>query len=359
MKISSYMNNINSIMGKNEAKVQKEKNQAKGKTVTEQSAKLSISREGMEHYRSHIQQNGQETYDELLWRRELLKSGKISDIDYGYEISKKATQRNKEAASASGNALSMEEKAKGYAAAYKELQDEILQGYESGTLEVYVADENGIRKLTREEELSNLDAAYQKTMEDFVTRETTSQHARGIIGKELDKISQITARSGKDVLGITKGDKENSYIVHFSDSAMVSRAVARGTITVNGVEIKLTEEMKKQLLKVDKEAKADREKAYHDYVMQHDMAVAEQQGEAWRKALGEMPESLKLLLKVYNPENAPESSEKQNGQETTGEGVSWSQFEWNTYDTQMAVTFEDADTVKTGDIFKGIHQING
>ena len=29
-------------------------------------------------------------------------------------------------------------------------------------------------------------------------------------------------------MGITKGDKENSYIVHFSDSAMVSRAVARG-----------------------------------------------------------------------------------------------------------------------------------
>ena len=38
---------------------------------------------------------------------------------------------------------------------------------------------------------------------------------------------KITATSGKDVLGITKGDKENSYIVHFSDSAMVSRAVAR------------------------------------------------------------------------------------------------------------------------------------
>ena len=40
---------------------------------------------------------------------------------------------------------------------------------------------------------------------------------------------KITATSGKDVLGITKGDKENSYIVHFSDSAMVSRAVARGS----------------------------------------------------------------------------------------------------------------------------------
>ena len=95
---------------------------------------------------------------------------------------------------------------------------------------------------------------------------------------------KITATSGKDVLGITKGDKENSYIVHFSDSAMVSRAVARGYVTVNGKEVELTEDTKRQLLKVDKEASAAREKAYQDYVMQYEMAVAKQQSEAWRKA---------------------------------------------------------------------------
>ena len=42
--------------------------------------------------------------------------------------------------------------------------------------------------------------------------------------KKVCEQEKITATSGKDVLGITKGDKENSYIVHFSDSAMVSRA---------------------------------------------------------------------------------------------------------------------------------------
>ena len=47
--------------------------------------------------------------------------------------------------------------------------------------------------------------------------------------KKVCEQEKITATSGKDVLGITKGDKENSYIVHFSDSAMVSRAVARGS----------------------------------------------------------------------------------------------------------------------------------
>ena len=125
---------------------------------------------------------------------------------------------------------------------------------------------------------------------------------------------KITATSGKDVLGITKGDKENSYIVHFSDSAMVSRAVARGYVTVNGKEVELTEDTKQQLLKTDKEASAAREKAYQDYVMQHEMAVAKQQSEAWRKALDGVPDSLRMLLEINNTENVPEYSEKQKKQ---------------------------------------------
>lgn len=189
------MNNTNLIVEKNNVKVQKENKQTNEKHTTEQSVKLSISNEGMEYYRNCIQQNRQETYDDVLQRRELLKSEKIRDIDYGYEISKKAAELNKDAANAGQNALSTTDRANGYVAAYAELYDEIVQGYESGTREIYVTDENGTHKLTKDEELSNLDAAYKKTVDDFVTMETTNQHARGIIGEEMNKISKITTRS--------------------------------------------------------------------------------------------------------------------------------------------------------------------
>ena len=195
MKISNYMNNTNLIVERNNVKVQKENKQTNEKHTTEQSVKLSISNEGMEYYRNCIQQNRQETYDDVLQRRELLKSEKIRDIDYGYEISKKAAELNKDAANAGQNALSTTDRANGYVAAYAELYDEIVQGYESGTREIYVTDENGTHKLTKDEELSNLDAAYKKTVDDFVTMETTNQHARGIIGEEMNKISKITTRS--------------------------------------------------------------------------------------------------------------------------------------------------------------------
>ena len=116
---------------------------------------------------------------------------------------------------------------------------------------------------------------------------------------------------------------------------------------------------------ISKEASTAREKAYQDYVMQHEMAVAKQQSEAWRKALDGVPDSLRMLLEINNTENVPEYSEKQKKQyndaikayDHTGNGVSWSQFEWKTYDTQMTVTFEDS--VKVEGISKGMNLING
>ena len=87
--------------------------------------------------------------------------------------------------------------------------------------------------------------------------------------------------------------------------------------------------------------------------------------EAWRKALDGVPDSLRMLLEINNTENVPEYSEKQKKQyndaikayDHTGNGVSWSQFEWKTYDTQMTVTFEDS--VKVESISKGMNVING
>ena len=105
-----------------------------------------------------------------------------------------------------------------------------MKGYENGTREIYVADENGPRKLTKDEELSNLDAAYKKTVDDFVTMETTNQHARGIIGEEMNKISKITARStlastyieeqknrGKDEITENLGKKMYGAITSFKE----------------------------------------------------------------------------------------------------------------------------------------------
>lgn len=162
----------------------------------------------------------------------------------------------------------------------------------------------------------------------------------------------MSVTSSKDILGITKGDTDNSFVIHFSDSAMVSRAVSRGYITVNGVELKLSEETKQQLLKVDEQAKTEREKAYNDYVMQHEMAVTKQQSETLKNAFGNEADTIDILEELFGTKAMYKQYKSAlKAYENTQGGVSWSQFEWKTFDTQMKVSVED--TIKIEDISKG------
>lgn len=189
----------------------------------------------------------------------------------------------------------------------------------------------------------------------------------------------MRATSGKDSLGITKGEKANSYVIHFSDSAMVSRAISRGYLTVNGVDIPLSDDLKKQLTEIDKQAQADREAAFYQSTMAHDLAVAKQQSEAWASAYKDFAEAIEIAAKISAGgkvsssdlkklmETSPqlyamamaakamaESQERQT--ETTGneetsksnaatQGVSWSDFEWKSSETQMHVTLDGTPSI--------------
>jgi hypothetical protein len=156
--------------------------------MEKQPVELIISDEGKEYYRNSVQQGEQESYDAVVQRREQLKNEKIGYMDYSYVFSNKVAQINKDA----GNTTV--DKANGYVEAYAELYDEIMQGYENGTREIYVADEEGTHKLTKDEELSALDSAYKKTVDSFVTRENTAKHALEIIAKDMEKISKISSK---------------------------------------------------------------------------------------------------------------------------------------------------------------------
>ena len=110
-------------MEKNTDKVQKGNSQTNEKHTVGQSVKLSISNEGLEYYRNRIQQSGQEKYDDVVQRKELLASKKISDIDYSYEIQKKAAQQNQNVDTGK-SALNITDKANNYVKAYAELYDD-------------------------------------------------------------------------------------------------------------------------------------------------------------------------------------------------------------------------------------------
>lgn len=163
--------------------------------------------------------------------------------------------------------------------------------------------------------------------------------------KMQENSNKMSATSGQDTLGITKGGSDDSYVVHFCDSAMVSRAISRGYITVNGTDIQLTDDVKKQLTEVDSQAQADREAAFNKYVMQIDMAVAEQQSEAWSHAF-DINENLLLLLGLKKDENGICDDRDKEGVK----GVSGSQFERKYYETTMGISMKGTSEIQ------GIHK---
>ena len=143
-------------------------------------------------YRKSISASGQPlTYDSMSLQKKILSDG----IDYSYNLSKEADRLNEsdEEALTEGG-LSWQTKLNNLSKAYENLRDEIVQGYENGTRRVHVIDESsetGYRTLTMEEELSALDAAYEKNVKSFEELSSQQEKAQGIIAEWQQQVAAL------------------------------------------------------------------------------------------------------------------------------------------------------------------------
>ncbi|EOS28114.1 hypothetical protein C804_03818 [Lachnospiraceae bacterium A4] len=193
MNISSTINLQSPLISQNQNKNQKNMMQPKMNRITESPVKVSISNEGLERS-SSLQQNKEETYESMMQRREMLKKTRV--MSYGYDLSMKAVEFNDAASENGAKTLSVTDRANGYISAYASMYDEIVRGYENGTREIYVEDEFGMHRLTKEEELKALEEAYKREVDDFVTMEKANEQAYAIVSQEMIKIASVSARSG-------------------------------------------------------------------------------------------------------------------------------------------------------------------
>lgn len=94
----------------------------------------------------------------------------------------------------SRNYFSVSDAANNMLKAYASFYDEIIKGYEDGTRETYVEDkdsENGYRKLTKEEELAELDKAFKDYSERYA--KNRDQGILNIISKHAEKVSRLSS----------------------------------------------------------------------------------------------------------------------------------------------------------------------
>lgn len=95
-------------------------------------------------------------------KESIRQASKSIQTSYGYRLSEEAGKLKEQRES--GAAYSLSDRAADYVKAYGNIYDEIIQGYKDGTIERYVEDESsetGFRRMTMEEELADLDKAFQ------------------------------------------------------------------------------------------------------------------------------------------------------------------------------------------------------
>ena len=162
MKIAgtnSYESNflLNTNMSNRGKILDKEQMQLAGKNIT-----VSISREGMQKYRSSIEKNSKPLDIAALQEKKEYLSKSVIDPAHGMteEFHQRLYKLNSEKSKEEQTAESMMSNC---ASVYASMYDEIKSGYEQETREYWVVDEqsdNGFRKVTEEEELTALDKAY-------------------------------------------------------------------------------------------------------------------------------------------------------------------------------------------------------
>lgn len=200
IKINNLMSSYNAANAAKKENKPFSKENAAANELSGKFDKLTISGEGTESYRKSVSESGQPlTYNSVIQQKKILSGG----INYSYNLSEEADKLGKadEEAVTEGGALSWKTKLDNLNKAYKNLRVEIVQGYENGTRQVNVIDESsetGYRTLTMEEELSALDAAYEKNVKGFEEMSSQQEKARGIIDEWQEQVAGIKEGNGSE-----------------------------------------------------------------------------------------------------------------------------------------------------------------
>ena len=158
--------------------------------------KISISQEGMKSYRKKLHESGMNESGKVVVKADMdsiIRQAKqatnaLRANQYGNELAKE-TEALKEQRK-SGSTYNLSNKAEDCVRAYGNLYDEIVQGYQNGTRERYVEDETsetGYRKMTMEEELNELDKAFQSAADKADIKEMITSEFQRLSSKAGSK----------------------------------------------------------------------------------------------------------------------------------------------------------------------------
>ncbi len=143
---------------------------------------------------------------------------------------------------------------------------------------------------------------------DEITENSTSADVVDFSPEALKFKEKLTSATQVNSYSVKKGIN-GGYNVRFSNSAQIAKAVANGFIDIDGERLILSDDDKKALIKTDKLAQEEREKAYAKTVIEHDIKVMKQQKESF--VVGEIENDIDVFstaMKVFSGEYVSKES---------------------------------------------------
>ena len=180
---------------------------------------VTISREGFESLQNGGKAMGQ--------KESIIQASKSIGANYGYRLSEEAGKLKGQRDN--GVAYSLSDRAADYVKAYGNLYDEIVQGYKDGTIERYVEDETsetGFRRMTMEEELADLDKAFQS----MADKAEVDAKASRILDGYKEKLSKL--KSGQKLSA--DADKAKAVQENISQKLMTLAQAWKDAYKVSG-----------------------------------------------------------------------------------------------------------------------------
>lgn len=137
-------------------------------------------------------------------------------------------------------------------------------------------------------------------------------------GRELQqaerKQNAATAKNeSADVIsfGTSRIGSGNKFVLSFSDTNMVSRAVEQGYIELNGQRIGLTDVVKKLMLATSKKIQAERQAVSMQNMLMYEAANSRRNSDAMQEAGAKMTRTMKTAARIMHGKKVSPADEKE------------------------------------------------
>ena len=160
-------------------------------------------------------------------------------------------------------------------------------------------------------------AAYVANHNTVKTNNTEDKVEISSLGKELNQSENEKSTSKAEdndyniAFNIISRGKKNSISISFENSAMLNRAVKQGYIEVDGRQVELSDDVKKQLLVTNEQIQNSKKSIFMHNMLLHEAANARQSSDAMREANDKMSRAMTTASRIMHGRKVSPADEKE------------------------------------------------